>query len=115
MLMACPEYQDRIMEMQEGTLPIADRSAVEEHWMVCEACHELAKRLGELDAALAAAHSGPGLSVDFKARLMQRIDRESPRLSPSAIEARKREMEAEFDAVMAGLLWAFKQRPMIRL
>jgi anti-sigma factor RsiW len=101
--MACPEYEDRILEMQEGTLPISDRFAVEEHLAACDGCRRFAQRLSELDAALAAAHSMPGLSVDFKARLMQRIDRDAPRLSAEAIEARKREIEAEYHTIMAGL------------
>ena len=101
--MACPEYQDRIMEMQEGTLSSSGRRAVEEHLAACRDCRGFAQRFGELDAALAAAHSAPGLSVDIKTRLLRRIDLEAPRLSAEAIEARKREMEAEFDAIVAGL------------
>ena len=103
MPMACPEYEDRIMEMHEGTLPIADRRAVEDHMAACEACGRFAQRLRELDVAMTATHSAPGLSSDFKARLLQRIDLEAPAMSAEAIAARKREMEAEFKAVMARL------------
>jgi anti-sigma factor RsiW len=101
--MACPEYEDRIMEMQEGTLPVADRRAVEDHMAACEACGRFAQRLRELDVAMTATHSAPGLSADFKARLLQRIDLEAPGLSIEAIEARKQEMESEFATIMASL------------
>jgi anti-sigma factor RsiW len=101
--MACPEYENRITEMQEGTLPIADRRGVEEHVAACVACRRFLQRLNELDAVMTTVSRTPGPSPDFKARLLRRIDLEAPGLSAEAIEARKRELAFEFAATMAGL------------
>ena len=101
--MACPEYEDRILEMQEGTLPIADRRGVEEHMATCAACRGFSQRLDELDAVMTTVSRMPGLSPEFKTRLLRRIDLEAPGLSTEAIEARKRELALEFAATMAGL------------
>lgn len=101
--MACPEYEDRIMERQEGMLPFANRRDVEDHLTVCEVCRRFSQRLQGLDVAMTAAYRTAGLSANFKTRLLRRIDLEAPCLSREAIEARKRELETEFATIMAGL------------
>jgi hypothetical protein len=101
--MVCPDYLDRIMELQEATLPARDRQAVEDHLRGCEPCRRFAQRLEQLDTAMTASCSAPGLSADFKARLMQRLDLEAVVPSKEAIDARKRDLEAEYRTTMAGL------------
>jgi anti-sigma factor RsiW len=102
--MACREYEDRIMEMQEGTLPVADRGAVEDHMAACEACRRYSQRLQGLDDAMTAVCRIADLAPDFKARLMQRIDLESAHRPVLTLQARKDQAEHEYITMMADLL-----------
>ena len=104
MPMACPEYEARILELQDGILPADDRRVVEDHMAVCKACLRFAEGLKQLDSELAAVCRAASLSPQFKARLMQRIDQEVTPMSAKALAARKDELESEFQATMANLM-----------
>jgi hypothetical protein len=110
MHMACREYEDRILEMHAGGLPLEDRRTVEAHLAACSACRRFAEGLKALDTSLAEAGRAVAVSPDFKARLMERIDLEPCGLSAEAIAARRRDLEAQFDKAMAGLLRAAWRR-----
>ena len=102
--MACPDYEDRIMDLQEGTLPAGDRRAVEDHVAACMACRRFAERLQELDRAMGAASPAAGVSADFKVRLMQRMDLEAAQRPALALRARQDQAEREYLTMMADSL-----------
>jgi hypothetical protein len=110
MHMACREYEERILEMHEGGLSLEDRRTVEAHLAVCSACRRFADCLEAMDASLAEAGRAVVVSPDFKTRLMKRIDVEPCGLSAEAVAARRRDLEAQLDAAMAGLLRAAWRR-----
>ncbi|MBI2929320.1 MAG: zf-HC2 domain-containing protein [Verrucomicrobia bacterium] len=102
-VMACAEYEDRILEWQEGALPAAERRAVEEHLAACAGCRQFAEELTHLDAALARTLQVPRLPAQFKSRLLQRVDASRPMVARETITARKQQVESEFQAFLAGL------------
>jgi anti-sigma factor RsiW len=108
--MACREYEDRILEMHDGGLSLEDRRTVEAHLAVCSACRRFADCLEAMDASLAEAGRAVVVSPDFKTRLLKRIDVEPCGLSAEAVAARRRDLEAEFETAMAGLLPAAWRR-----
>jgi anti-sigma factor RsiW len=103
LFMACPEFEDRLIEWHDRSLDAAGQAAVEQHLAVCPACRQYAAGLADLDCAFAAALRHARLSSGFKARLLRRIERD-PRL-PSAAElaVRRRQLEAEYEAAAAEL------------
>ena len=102
-VMACAEYEERLLEWQEGTLPAAERGAVEEHLAACAGCRQFAEELKQLDAALARTLQPLRLPSQFKAQLLQCVDAGGPVAAPETIAARKRQLESEFRAFTAGL------------
>ncbi|GEM_PF-1451137 len=102
-VMACTEYENRILEWQESALPAAERRAVEEHLAACAGCRQFAEELKHLDAALARTLQAPRLPAQFKSRLLQRVDADRPAVAQETITSRKQQVESEFQAFIAGL------------
>ena len=51
-LMACPDYEARIMDWLDGALSTAERQSLENHVGACAACRNFAEELKNLDAML---------------------------------------------------------------
>ena len=102
-VMACAEYEDRILEWQEASLPAAERRGVEGHLAGCAGCRQFAEELKHLDAALVRTLQAPRLPAQFKSRLLQRVDASRAAVAQEAITARKQQAESEFQAFIAGL------------
>ena len=96
--MACKTLEIRILEYVEGTLPPAERAAVESHLAQCAPCLAFARQLREIDAALTAEIKAPRLSGEFNERLRQRIQAEAPPLSDRERQERRRALQVEFEA-----------------
>ncbi len=101
--MSCEELEPRILEYLDGALPAAEGARLEAHLADCASCQAFAARLGELDVTLSRAINAPDLSRDFRASLERRLKaRRGPLAEPERAE-RKRALQAEFEAQVAGL------------
>jgi hypothetical protein len=96
--MSCEEIKNRILEYQENPLPSAQRRDMEAHLAGCDGCRTFARQLRQLDAALSAGIHAPALSADFDHRLQERIQFGPAALSETERAARKRQLQAEFEA-----------------
>ena len=102
-LMACPEYEDRLLALQDNQLSAPDRPAVEAHLAACMACRHFADDLKQLDAVLAASIRHPALAPDFKTKMLRRVDAEFAENSTAIIAQRKQAEEMEFQKRQAAL------------
>jgi anti-sigma factor RsiW len=71
--MACPEFEDLILDYCEAAASSADRALLEAHIAVCPACRESLAQQQELDLRLAKSLTAPSLSPAFALRLAARI------------------------------------------
>jgi anti-sigma factor RsiW len=71
--MACPEFEDLILDYCEAAASSADRSLLEAHIAVCPACRSSLAQQQELDLRLAKSLAAPSLSPAFAPRLAARI------------------------------------------
>jgi anti-sigma factor RsiW len=101
--MLCQEIESRILDYQEGRLPPAQRARVETHLAGCAACREFARQLQQLDAVLAARAKVPVLSDGFERRLRRRVQSAPAVLNAAEWAERKRLLQAEFEAGLAGI------------
>ena len=103
-LMACPDYEARIMDWLDGELSAVERQTVENHLTACAACRNFSEELKSLDAVLASAIQRPVLPENFKSKMLRRVDLEfSARHSDATIARRKQTEETEFQALRAEL------------
>jgi anti-sigma factor RsiW len=103
-LMACPEFEDRIIDWLDGELSAVERQTVENHVAACAACRNFAEELKSLDAVLASAIQRPALPGDFKSKMLRRVALEfSTQHSHASIAQRKQAEESEFQALRAKL------------
>lgn len=100
------QYQDRILDLLEGTLPSDQRRMIETHIESCAECRAFAETARTLDETLQISLVSPGLSEDFAARICRTIDEED---LDSAYEQRKRKMMSEFDKYSRSLRKQFFQ------
>ena len=98
--MSCEEIENKMLAWQENQLSPAHREEVETHLAGCADCRTFARRLQQLDAALAAKIKVPALSADFDRRLRERIQTVPAVLSEAERAERKRQLQAEFEAGM---------------
>jgi len=94
--MACPNFENRILDYLDQTLPAAERQAVEQHLAAGPECCVLAGEWNRLDAALAHCLTPPVLSPAFSARLWARINAQAAGVAKREPALRKAECEAEF-------------------
>jgi anti-sigma factor RsiW len=80
--MACPEFEDLILDYCEGTASPADSALLESHIAACGGCRAYLAQQQELDLRLSKSLTRPSLSPAFDARLAARIaaERRAPRL-----------------------------------
>jgi anti-sigma factor RsiW len=103
--MACEAFEHQIHDFVENQLTAPDRAVIEAHLAECAGCQALARQLRQLDAALSRRVKAPALSADFEVRLRQRIQVGAMRLSDAQRAARKRQLQAEYQADMERLHW----------
>jgi anti-sigma factor RsiW len=101
--MVCKTFEIRILEYVDGTLPAAERAAIESHLAQCAPCQAFARQLRELDTVLASGLKAPALSGEFSLRLRQRIQSAAPEFSEEERWKRKQRLEAEFAAGLVSL------------
>jgi anti-sigma factor RsiW len=101
--MACPNFENRILDYLDKDLPAAERETVERHLVACPECRAFASQWNQLDAALAHFLTPPVLSPGFSARLWARIDVQAAGVAKTEPALRKAECEAEFLAYTAWL------------
>ena len=79
--MACPEFEDLILDYCEGASSPADSVLLESHIAACLPCREYLAQQQELDLRLAKSLPRPALSASFAANLTARIavERRAPR------------------------------------
>jgi len=103
-LMACPDYEARIIDWLDGELAAVERQIVENHVGACAACRNFAEELKSLDAVLVSTIQRPVLPENFKSKMLRRVDLEFlAQPSDAAIAQRKRAEESEFQALLAEL------------
>jgi anti-sigma factor RsiW len=73
--MACPEFEDLILDYCEGAAPPADRTLLESHVAACTDCRAFLYAQQELDLRLARSLPRPALSAVFASRMAARIAR----------------------------------------
>ena len=80
--MACPEFEDLILDYCEGAASPADSALLESHIAACVGCRAYLSQQRELDLRLSQSLPRPALSPQFAAHLAARIaeQRRSPRL-----------------------------------
>ena len=80
--MACPEFEDLILDYCEGAASAADGALLESHIAACGGCRAHLAQQQELDRRLSNSLPRPALSPAFAAHLAARIaeQRRSPRL-----------------------------------
>lgn len=80
--MACPEFEDLILDYCEGAASPADRALLESHVAACDGCRAFLAGQQELDVRLAESLVPPELSPAFASRLAACIagQRRPPRL-----------------------------------
>jgi len=71
--MACPEFEDLILDYCEGAASQADSALLESHIAACSACRAWLAEQRELDLRLAKSIAAPSLSPEFPGRLAARI------------------------------------------
>ena len=104
MLVACPDYETRIMDWLGGELSAVERQTVENHVGACAACRNFAEELKSLDAVLVSTIQRPVLPENFKSKMLRQVDLEfSTRHSDAAIAQRKQAEESQFQALRAEL------------
>jgi anti-sigma factor RsiW len=98
----CADYEHDLVELHDGALPPDRAGVVRLHLAQCVRCRDWAQAFAALDAGLAAAMPRVELSVDFEARLQDRLAALS---SPAARGDRLRtmELEHEHDALLTAL------------
>jgi anti-sigma factor RsiW len=101
--MDCPQFEERIFNLD--ALPPGERETVQAHLAACEGCAALARELQGLDDFLASGLRAPRLSAAFEQRLRRRIHAISDPLSESLRAERKRQMQAEYDSLVARWGW----------
>jgi len=79
--MACPDFEDLILDYCEGAASSADRTALESHIAACAGCRAYLAEQRELDLRLSKSLARPSLSPAFAGRLASRIavERRAPR------------------------------------
>jgi len=103
-LMACPDYEARIIDWLDGELSAVERQTVENHVGACAACRNFAEELKSLDAVLVSTIQRPVLPENFKSKMLRQVDLEfSTRHSDAAIAQRKQAEESQFQALRAEL------------
>jgi len=95
------EREIEVLELLDGQLPDAARSAVQAHLAACPRCAALAREWTALDRALARHIQPPALSAAFDARLRERIRAERALLTEDQRARRRREIEAQYQAELA--------------
>jgi len=80
--MACPEFEDLILDYCEGAASPADGALLESHIAACAGCRQYLALQRELDLRLAKSLARPALSPDFARELTARMAerRRTPRL-----------------------------------
>jgi anti-sigma factor RsiW len=101
--MSCKQIEPHILDYLEDRLPLIARHRVEAHLAACSRCAEFARRLQQLDAALARSLPVQKLSLDFDRRLRYRIATEAPRWSEEERVERQRRLAAELEVSRARL------------
>jgi anti-sigma factor RsiW len=71
--MACPEFEDLILDYSEGAASPADSALLESHTAACAHCRAALAIQQEMDLRLAKSLVKPALSSDFAANLTARI------------------------------------------
>jgi anti-sigma factor RsiW len=71
--MACPEFEDLILDYCDGAASPADSAILEAHIAVCAGCRWYLAAQQELDLRLAKSLPRPALSPQFTAHLAARI------------------------------------------
>lgn len=71
--MACPEFEDLILDYSEGAASAADSAMLEAHIAACTDCRGYLAEQQELDLRLAKSIAQPALSSNFHAQLSARI------------------------------------------
>jgi anti-sigma factor RsiW len=71
--MACPEFEDLILDYCEGATSHADSAILESHVAACAGCRSYLAAQQELDLRLAKSLARPALSPQFAAHLAARI------------------------------------------
>jgi len=71
--MACPEFEDLILDYSEGAVSPADCALLESHTAACADCRASLAMQQELDLRLARSLVKPALSPAFTANLAARI------------------------------------------
>ena len=71
--MACPEFEDLILDYCEAAASSADRALLESHIAGCPACRSSLAQQQELELRLAKSLTAPSLSQAFAPRLAARI------------------------------------------
>jgi anti-sigma factor RsiW len=103
-LMACPDYEARIIDWLDGELSAVERQTIANHVAACAACRNFAEELKSLDAVLVSTIQRPVLPENFKSKMLRRVDLEfSTRHSDAVIARRKQAEESQFQAFRAEL------------
>lgn len=97
----CPEFEARILE-GDVTDPV-----LKVHLTICPGCRALLTAWSELDRQLEHELRAPTLREGFDRALRQRIAAESFAGATAEREARKRALDQEFQAQLAG--WRFRR------
>src|SRR5437762_8663659 len=85
-LMACPDYEARIMDWLDGALSTVERQSLENHVGACTACRNFAEELKSLDAVLISTIQRPTLPENFESKMLRRVALEfSTQLSDAII------------------------------
>lgn len=100
--MPCEEFENPISDYLENQLSPADRAKIAAHLAGCNDCRAFARQLKQLDMALLRTVKAPVLPTAFKSKLQRRIQT-TVVLSESDRAERKRQLQAEYEAVMARL------------
>jgi anti-sigma factor RsiW len=81
--MACPEFEDLILDYSDGAASAADSALLEAHIAACTDCRAYLATQQELDLRLAKSLAQPALSPNFNTQLAARIamERRKPQFS----------------------------------
>lgn len=71
--MACPEFEDLILDYSEGAASVTDSALLEAHIAACTDCRASLAAQQELDLRLAKSLLQPALSPNFASQLAARI------------------------------------------
>ena len=95
--MNCDAFENRIVEYCEDPGSFGGRELVERHLAGCPRCQEFARQLRRLDFALSTQLKAPTRPRHFEARVWQRIQSETARLSDTQKAERKRQLQLDYD------------------